>query len=57
MKVEDAMRKAKEKVEEANRKADPVVDSWLKKLVDSPLTPIWMVVALVGIVVLWIVLK
>ena len=40
-KVEDAMRKAKERIEEANRKADPVVDSWLRRLVDDPRTPLF----------------
>ena len=40
-KVEDVMRKAKEAAKQANEKADPVVDSWFRRLVDDPRTPLW----------------
>lgn len=56
MKIEDALRIVKEAAERANARADPVMDSWLKKFADSPLTPLWMVIILVGLLVAWLVL-
>lgn len=55
-KIEEILKEAKRKAKEANDWADPVADSWLKKFADSPLTPLWMVVILVLIVMAWVML-
>ena len=36
-----ATEKLKQKVKDLNDAADPVVDSWLRRLADDPRTPLW----------------
>lgn len=43
-KFEDAIRRAREDANKAVEKADPVVDGWLRRVMDDTRTPIFLAV-------------
>ena len=41
--IEEVLKQGKEELKKANARYDPVVDSWLQRVLDSPYTPFFVI--------------
>ena len=49
--IEEVLKQKAEELKKANARYDPVVDSWLQRVLDSPYTPLFVIGFLLVIIV------
>ena len=50
--IEEVLKQKAEELKRANARYDPVVDSWLQRVLDSPYTPLFVIGFLLLVIVL-----